>query len=151
MCICVCVCIWCLSFVSILQESSFNALVTGCDLVAIISSHQPYLTWCLPNILSLFLSLFFVSPFRSQCTVHLFFLSFIGLQSVVSQPMFLVASGKKESEHSMPSEMNEFTKNIAFLSIKHAKDEIEFQISLNVLIIQEPRKKIVCAPSCFDI
>lgn len=54
--------------------------------------------------------------------------------------------------HSMPSEINEFTKNITFYpQNKTCKKETESQISLYVLIIQEKQKKIVCAPSYFDI
>lgn len=66
----VCVCIWCLSFVLILQESSFNALVTGCDLVAIISSHRLCLTrfllFCL-SFVYLYLSLACNLLSVSQC------------------------------------------------------------------------------------
>lgn len=52
----------------------------------------------------------------------------------------------------MPSEINEFIKNMTiYPRNKACKSEIEFQISLYVLIIQEEQKKIVCAPSYFDI
>lgn len=52
----------------------------------------------------------------------------------------------------MPSEINGFTKNMTvYPRNKTCKSEIEFQISLYVLIIQEKQKKIVCAPSYFDI
>lgn len=125
-----CVCIWCLSFVSILQESSFNALVTGCDLVAIISSHR----LCLTRFLLFCLSF-----------VYLYLSLACNLLSV--SQWFLVTMEKEFYTqvlrlHSMPSEFNKFTKNITiYPRNKICKREIEFQISLYVLIIQEKQKK----------
>lgn len=66
-------CAACLYFVLILQESSFNALVIGCDLVAIISSHRIQARY--PSFQCFSFSLHLLSCFFA------IFLFLIGLQS----------------------------------------------------------------------